>query len=210
MAIPGGSGSAGLPGRITVPRRRRKRPLLRLAILAAIGWAIYGSGAWDDIRRGAQEIRDSIEATNPQQPSVTGLRPGSFVRQDEFAAALAQLRSRGSRLVSMDLHPGVINVLLLTRDGRERVLEVTPGPKVATVATRDSQNGAPPSVRLARVDPAAPSRLTDAAAGRHGISTDDVELVAFTFLGPDPHWIVYFKGDRRATGDLHGKLEELR
>jgi hypothetical protein len=185
------------------PRRRGGPRLLRLLLLLGIGFWIYQSGAGDDIRRAVDDVRTSI-----QGKEAAGLQAGSLIRRQEFTQAMDALGGHGQRVASMILAPGRINATLVTGEDRNRVVEVTPGPEVDTLTTGAPGSFKGQSLELHRLDPAAPDRLARVAAGRFHVTTDQVDFLAFTFVGAVPRWIVYFKDERTAWGDIAGRLDE--
>ena len=138
-----------------------------LAILGGLTAAIVGLVNSVDVKTGgtsgpAKIIPDAIKP----KPAPKGLGAGSLVRQDNFTAALTQIRTKGGgRLTHLRVAPDRIDAQLLTGAGRLRSVQVKPGGTLERFGP-DSGAGFDQSTTIpfARLNPAAPQRL--ARAGR--------------------------------------------
>jgi hypothetical protein len=188
-----------VPDRPRRPRRRRRvlGPLLFVAGAAAV-FGLFAADA-------GQDLRDALPDTGATQAPArvpAGLEPGSLIAHDSFAAALERLRaSRLGRLTLLRVAPERIDARLLTRGGRLRNVQLRHDGRLRDFGASAGGFGFVDTIAYARVDRAAPERLTRSAAKRLGVPVARVDYVVLTTLG----WSVVFKGGRQFAADAHGR-----
>ena len=206
--------SAGTPS-IGVRKRSAGRGCLiafvvLLAILGGLTAAIVGLVNSVDVKTGgasgpAKIIPDAIKP----KPAPKGLGAGSLVRQDNFTAALTQIRTKGGgRLTHLRVAPERIDAQLLTGAGRLRSVQVKPGGKLERFGP-DSGAGFDQSTTIpfARLNPAAPQRLARAGAERIGVPVATLQYLVPTKFNGRLMWAAYFTRGRYVLGDASGRFQ---
>jgi hypothetical protein len=206
--------SAGTPG-IGVRKRSAGRGCLiavvvLLAILGGLTAAIVGLVNSVDVETGGSSGGTKIipEAIKPK-PAPKGLAAGSLVRQDSFAAAMKEIRTKGGgRLTNLRVAPDRIDATLLTRAGRLRSVQVKPGGKLERFGP-DSGPGFDQSstIPFARINPAAPQRLARAGAERIGVKVATLQYLVPSNFNGSIMWAAYFTRGRYVLGDASGRFQ---
>lgn len=145
--------------------------LIRLAILLAILWAIFGDTARDAVR----DVRDTIEEVD--STSSTPLLPEAarpeqadpdakpFTTRAGLAPVLGQMRELApGRPVFVSVREERVDVQVLTGPGRLTLLSAVRG-RDAQVTTTTDAAATPATFAWSAVDPAAPSRLRRTIGG---------------------------------------------
>jgi hypothetical protein len=174
------------------------------AALGAIG-AIVGSV---DVKTEGGTSNAIPEAVKPK-PAPKGLGPGSLVRQDRFAAALRQIRTKGGgRLTNLRLAPERIDATLLTGAGRLRNVQIKPGGALERFGP-DSGAGfdQTSTIPFARINAAAPQRLARAGAERIGVKVATLQYLVPTTFNGSVAWAAYFTRGRYVIGDASGRFQ---
>jgi hypothetical protein len=200
---------------VTVQRRGSARGCLiavvvLLAVLGGVTAAIVGLVNSVDVKTGGSSGGTKIipEAIKPK-PAPKGLGARSLVRQDNFAAALTQIRTKGGgRLTNLRVAPDRIDATLLTRAGRLRSVQVKPGGKLERFGS-DSGPGfdQTSTIPFARINPAAPQRLARAGAERIGVPVRTLQYLVPTNFNGSIMWAAYFTRGRYALGDASGRFQ---
>jgi hypothetical protein len=130
----------------------------------------------------------------------------SLVPRERFARALAKIRDRAgpeASVVVLRVEPKRVDAIMRGAGGRRTTIQVQPDLSVtAFPAGVAGQRG----VRLSRIAPGLPERLTRRAAERLGASRDDLSYMAFTAIdsiGGGGVWSIFFSG-RHVIADLDG------
>jgi hypothetical protein len=181
-----------------------------LTILGVLTAAIVGLVNSVDVKTGgvsgpAKIIPDAIKP----KPAPKGLGAGSLVRQDNFTAALTQIRTKGGgRLTHLRVAPDRIDAQLLTRAGRLRSVQVKPGGTLERFGP-DSGAGFDQSTTIpfARLNPAAPQRLARAGAERIGVPVATLQYLVPTKFNGRLMWAAYFTRGRYVLGDASGRFQ---
>jgi hypothetical protein len=200
---------------VTVQRRGTARGCLiafvvLLAILGGLTAAIVGLVNSVDVKTGgtsgpAKIIPDAIKP----KPAPKGLGAGSLVRQDNFTAALTQIRTKGGgRLTHLRVAPERVDAQLLTGAGRLRSVQVKPGGSLERFGP-DSGAGFDQSTTIpfARLNPAAPQRLARAGAERIGVPVATLQYLVPTKFNGRLMWAAYFTRGRYVLGDASGRFQ---
>jgi hypothetical protein len=181
-----------------------------LTILGVLTAAIVGLVNSVDVKTGgvsgpAKIIPDAIKP----KPAPKGLGAGSLVRQDNFTAALTQIRTKGGgRLTHLRVAPERIDAQLLTGAGRLRSVQVKPGGTLERFGP-DSGAGFDQSTTIpfARLNPAAPQRLARAGAERIGVPVATLQYLVPTKFNGRLMWAAYFTRGRYVLGDASGRFQ---
>jgi hypothetical protein len=206
--------SAGTPS-IGVRKRSAGRGCLiafvvLLAILGGLTAAIVGLVNSVDVKTGGVSSPAKIipNAIKPK-PAPKGLGAGSLVRQDNFTAALTQIRTKGGgRLTHLRVAPDRIDAQLLTGAGKLRSVQVKPGGTLERFGP-DSGPGFDQSstIAFARLNPAAPQRLARAGAERIGVPVATLQYLVPTKFSGKLMWAAYFTRGRYVLGDASGRFQ---
>ncbi len=136
-----------------------------------------------------------------------GLARGSLLRPAAFRLAVARLRSGGhGRLTNLRVAPERIDAILLTQDGRMRIVRVAPDGVARVVHTSARGFAGAKTMSLAAIDAGAPQRLTRSAAGRLERSTSDVRYLVYSQFGGTMRWTVFFGSGAAFSADARGRI----
>ena len=181
-----------------------------LAILGGLTAAVVGLVNSVDVTTGGSSGGTKIipNAIKPK-PAPKGLGAGSLVRQESFAAAVNEIRTKGGgRLTNLRVAPDRIDATLLTRAGKLRSVQVKPGGKLERFGP-DSGPGFDQSstIPFARINPAAPQRLARAGAERIGVPVATLQYLVPTNFNGSIMWAAYFTRGRYVLGDASGRFQ---
>ena len=191
--------------------RRRRNPaggLVRLVILAAVGFGIYqGASGGDDSASSIKAVPSApgVEAPSTQSPPAPAAAQ-DLTQPRAFGAALSALRGRRyGRLLTLRISRDRLDAIF-RGSGKQRVVQVKPGPSVEEIS---SSTGAYPSdgtFALSVLRPAVPARVTRAAAGRLRQSPRRMDYIAVIKSLEGVQWAVYFKNGHYAIADAAGRV----
>lgn len=198
--------------RIEVPRSHRRRPrvvsrlILLLVVLGAGAGLVANAG-----RELEQGIRDVVTVppvppVEAEGPPPTGLRAGSLVRPGELRRAFAQLRDTNlGRAYTVRLAPERIDTQLISGTGVMSSVQLRHDGSLDQF-TRSPGNGHLETIPWAKLDPAAPARLTRRAAARLRQPATRLNYLVATLFDGRVIWGAYFKGGEIFQGDGRGRL----
>jgi hypothetical protein len=146
---------------------------------------------------------DEATPTAPAQPR--GLEQASLLRTENLRRALAPMRGDG-RVQSVKLSPSNLEVRLV--NSRHRVVWNVPAHGDAQRASSAPYDDHNTTIRFAEIDPAAPARLTRAAARRAQRDVRDVQGMFLLLQVGRPRWVLTFDGGLQFTADRHGRHVE--
>lgn len=192
------------------------RWIIALVILGAIGsgvWSASDSFDTPDFDLPAISIPSLIPeppaASAPEVPAEppAGLERRSLIRQPAFSRALALLRSRDlGQITNLRLAADRIDVQLLTKGGRLRNVQITPGNAFRQLSLSGPGFGHVGTMAYSDVDTAAAQRLTRAAARRRGVSPTRVDYLVVGDFGGEIIWSLFFKDGAHFQADAAGKI----
>jgi hypothetical protein len=192
------------PARPVVVRGRRRRGSgTSRAVIAAvvIGFAALASnGAHTDT---------TTQSPGPAPPAASrphGLSSGSMLRPGPLTSALAALQTQPGRLLRLDVAPTRVTAQLVTSDGSVGVFRVGTGGRVRRRPGTAPNGAGKPTIAYSAIDPRAPQRLTAVAAGKLGVSPDEVTAVSAVRQGSTVTWTAAFRDGQRVRGDAHGAI----
>ena len=213
--------TAGAP-----PRRRRGSglgvgTLAVLLLVVAIGAAatVLTTGKTDDtkpapsaaVTPGKTKQQPANEQPATEAPPATppkGVDHGSLVLRTNFGAAMRRLSTSGrGRLHSLRVAPDRIDVQLLTKTGRLRMIQIRPGGGVRELNTTGTGFSHLQTIPFAAVNSAGPFRMVSAAAKRLGRNARSVDYLVLTDFAGRRIWSVFFKDGKHFIGDVSGRLE---
>jgi len=205
------------PGRLV-------RGVIILVVLFAVFGGIISTLVDEGVDRADRFIRE-FETPGVQAPAVPGaddespsgreqatlpargLSVTSLLRPAAFRKAMTRLRTGGyGRLMNLRVAPDRIDASMLTKDGRIRQVQITPGNAARILATSPSGFGGARTMTLKGIDTNAPSRLTRSAAGRLEQPASRVDYLVLTEFGGARQWNVYFKGGQIFSADAAGRI----
>ena len=187
-----------------------------IAIVVAIGLVVLGVAVSEDEEptsgQFAPERIPALPAPPPpsrERPSAApvGLQARSLMTRRNVASAMRGLATSGlGRLRTLRVAPARIDVTLLTRGGKLRVVQVTPDGRRRTLSLSGAGFGGLPALKFADVSTSAPERMARAAAERLKRPVSRVDYVALVGAGPQAMWTVLFRGGGQFTGDSRGRI----
>lgn len=224
---PGSEPSVFADRPVFVPAGRKKRSLGRRAgcgcltlivliplLLVALGAALALLGVETDpeVETGQIDVRPvetpaQTAADKPAEPASPprGLESRSLVRRANFARAMKRLRAaKLGSVSSLRVAPDWIGAQLITKGGRLRNVRLTYDGKLDSTGGVGSGFKHIRTTPFARINSAAPERLTRSAARRLGHKTTRLDYLVYSPGGGQYAWGAYFKGGRIAQGDGRG------
>lgn len=142
-----------------------------------------------------------IAVTHPGElPFAAGLTGRSLLREANLAAALEQVGQHGRQVTSLRLQPDRLDVTL-RGDGGMRDVQVDAAQRVIVRESPGSPGSG--SVRIDRIDPAAPQRAFASALRQGGLSPTKID---YAVLFSPTEWGLYFKDvpERRSHWQASG------
>jgi len=142
-------------------------------------------------------------------PKPKGLEQDSLVRKANVAAALRQLSAmEDAKLANLRLAPERIDATLLTKEGRLRHVQITPGGKLE----RFGSDGSPgfdsvPTIPFSSLNAGAPQRLARRGAEEIGVPISELQYAVPQDISGKTRWVVYFTRSRYVIGDGRGRFE---
>ena len=199
---------------ITVRRSGAARGcLITIVVVLLIGGAavagILSLVSKVDINTDGPEKAITAPEVEPGGPKPTGLGEGSLMRRADLAAALTQLRSsEDTKLTNLRVAPERIDATLLTREGRLRHVQITPGGKLRRFGS-DSGAGFDTvgTIPFSRLNPGAPQRLARRGAKEIGVPVTEVQYAVPLYHDGQVTWGVYFTRARYVLGNGAGRFE---
>ncbi|WP_354698437.1 hypothetical protein DSM112329_04115 [Paraconexibacter sp. AEG42_29] len=152
----------------------------------------------------APSARESPAA--PQTPPV-GFGKGSLLLKSNFADALRILRAEGARARTLRVAADRIDGILVTPDGRQKIVQVTWQGRRTVLGTVPAGPPGPGLIRLDSLVRSAPFRLARSAAERAGRPVSSVDYVVALGILPGQVWSLFLKdGGGHYTGDRDGRI----
>jgi hypothetical protein len=139
-------------------------------------------------------------------PTPTGIAGRSLIAEDNLRGALRQIEQAGyRRFTRMSVRPDRITASVV-KGGRERDVDITSEGELARGTARPA-NAASPTIPLAAVDPAAPTRLVRGSARRYRVKPRGIDYLVLSTNGSGGHqWVAYFKNGLYVLGDARGRV----
>jgi hypothetical protein len=202
--------SGGAQPTITVRRSgAAKGCLVAIVVVLLIGGALI-AGVASFVSSLSDEVgKIKLPEIATTGPAPKGLAGESLMRPTAFAAALAKLRAdEGTKLSHVRLAPERIDAMLLTREGRLRNVQFTPGGEMKRLGS-DSRPGfdTTSTIPYARLRPGAPARLARQGAQKIGVPVSTVQYAVPSFSTGELTWAVYFEHARYVLGDARGRFQ---
>jgi hypothetical protein len=140
-------------------------------------------------------------APAPAKAAASGV---SMLHASTLRKALAAARrDPGGHLTLLRVAPERANLQLARQGGGLDLVELRADGGRSVVRSPGTPNR---TIRFARVDVRAPSRLVRQAAHRLGRSTKSIDYVVLIDPIDGPRWFAYFKGGAAFQGDAHGHV----
>ena len=205
------------PGRLV-------RGVIILVVLFAVLGGIISTLVDEGVDRADRFLREfetpdvqapAVPGTDEESPSgrqqatlpARGLSVTSLLRPAAFRKAMTRLRTGGhGRLMNLRVAPDRIDASMLTKDGRIRQVQITPGNATRVLATSPSGFAGARTMTLKGIDTSAPNRLTRSAAGRLEQPASRVDYLVLSEFGGARQWNAYFKGGQIFSADAAGRI----
>jgi hypothetical protein len=199
--------------------------LIVLLVVGGIGFGIYKavSGAKETVDNALRQVTtgiptipgttDSSEAAAPAKPDkpvgpVTGITGQSLAAPANLAPALKKLQNGSyGKLQHFVVRPDRIDASFVTKDGRIRQVQVSPGGVPQVLATTPPGFPTTDTLSIAAIKASAPSKLTKAGAPHVKKKPSDYDYAVYERFGSSLQWIVYYKGGRYVFGDVNGNFQ---
>lgn len=153
-------------------------------------------------------VDEEPASTEPAAPPQ-GLQPGSLLLAKNFGAVKATMRTgRFGKLKNFSIRPDRMNAQFVTKDGRLRSVQFSPGGKAEELSVSGPGFAGTQTIPIAPINSAAPYRMARSAAGRLKRPATDVDYVVYfgeDFVG-NIVWGVFMRDGKAFQGDTRGRI----